>query len=407
MRTLPHTMLTILVLAGATLSPMTAHAATTDAQLIEALQTELDALRARLDRLESDRKVPEVAYQVPATGTAPAAASWTEQIRLKGDFRYRHETIDAESASKRHRQRIRARPAIIADLSDELEVGFGIATGSDDPISTNQTLGDGFSSKSVALDLAYFSWDTPVEGLNWTAGKFKNPLHRTGDNGLLWDSDLRPEGTNLTYKNGPFSATALGLWASESSGDDTFVLGGQGMWKAEIGSDTQLLVGAGYYDFSDTKGRPVLYDGDPRGNSVDAAGNYLYGYEELEIFTELSLNIADIPTRLFANYVQNLDADDYDTGYAVGGTMMFGQGSRPWDLTYIYQDLEADAVLGLFTDSDFIGGGTDGTGHIFRGSYGLTRNVSLGGTLFINERGGNLGTKEDYNRLQLDVEFKY
>ena len=61
----------------------------------------------------------------------------------------------------------------------------------------------------------------------------------------------------------------------------------------------------------------------------------------------------------------------------------------------------------MFTDSDFSGGGTDGTGHIFRGSYGLTRNVSLGGTLFINERGGNLGTKEDYNRLQLDVEFKY
>ena len=72
--------------------------------------------------------------------------------------------------------------------------------------------------------------------------------------------------------------------------------------------------------------------------------------------------------------------------------------------------LGADPFLyfGFFTDSDFIGGGTDGKGHIFRGSYALTKNVSLGGTLFINERGENsTGSPEDYDRLMLDVEFKY
>ncbi|MFB3103355.1 MAG: hypothetical protein ACE1ZA_00380, partial [Pseudomonadales bacterium] len=64
-------------------------------------------------------------------------------------------------------------------------------------------------------------------------------------------------------------------------------------------------------------------------------------------------------------------------------------------------------VLGIVTDSDFIGGGTDGTGHILRGSYGVSNKISLNGTLFINERGGDLGIEEDYDRLQLDVSFKY
>lgn len=384
-----------------------ASAATTEAALIEALTTELAELRARLERLESDRKVPEVAYQTPIAAAPASEPGWEDRLRWKGDFRYRHETSDPEFGSTRHRQRIRARPSLEADLSDSLLVGFGLKTGGQNPVSGNQTLGSGFSSKEIALDLSYFTWETPIDGLTWTAGKFKNPLHRAGDNGLLWDSDLRPEGTNVTYQRGGFSVTGLGLWANESSGEDTFILGAQAGFEAELGDAMRFLIGTGYYDLSDAKGKPVLYDGDPRGNSVDAAGNYIYGYEELEVFTELHFNIADMPTQLFANWVQNLDADDYDTGYAIGGSMRFGGTRQPWEVGYTYQDLEADAVLAMFTDSDFIDGGTDGKGHILKLGYLLTSNVSLGGTLFINERGGNLGEEEDFNRVQLDVQFKY
>ena len=71
------------------------------------------------------------------------------------------------------------------------------------------------------------------------------------------------------------------------------------------------------------------------------------------------------------------------------------------------KDLEADATFALFSESDFIGGGTDGKGHIFRGNYSLTKGIALGGTLFVNERGGNAGESEDFNRLMLDISFKY
>ncbi|MCB1685642.1 MAG: putative porin [Pseudomonadales bacterium] len=395
-------LLGVLLLAGPG-----ARAATTDSALIEALTTELAELRARLERLENNRKVPEVAYQTPATAVPAAGAGWEDRLRWKGDFRYRHETSDPEFSSKRHRQRIRARTSLEADLSDSLRVGFGLITGGQNPVSGNQTLGGGFSSKDIALDLSYVTWETPIDGLTWTAGKFRNPLHRAGDNGLLWDGDLRPEGTNVTFQRGGFSLTGLGLWASESSGKDIFVLGAQAGFEVPLSDTTRFLIGTGYYDLSDTRGRPVLFDGDPRGNSIDAAGNYLYGYEELEVFTELHFDIANMPTELFANWVQNLDADDYDTGYAIGASMRFGNGRQPWKVGYTYQDLEADAVLALFTDSDFMDGGTDGKGHTLKLGYILTSNVSLGGTLFINQRGGNLGEEEDFNRVLFDVQFKY
>lgn len=382
---------------------------TNDADTIAALKIQLEALTARLEAVESREKIRIDTYEAPVTATAaPASASWTDRIKMKGDFRYRHETIDADFADNtRHRNRIRARPALTAKVNDSVEVGFGLATGGEDPTSSNQTLGDSFSSKNIVLDLAYFDWDTQIDGLSITGGKYKNPVHRTGGNGLIWDGDLRPEGMFARYENSGFRFSGLFNWVSESSSKDSLAFGGQADWSTNFG-DNKLLLGAGYYDLTSVKGQEVPLDGDPRGNSVDALNRYLYGYEELELFGEFSFNVGKSATKLFFNYVENLDADEFEQGWAIGGEMNFKQGRRPWKIGYTYQDLEADAVFALFSDSDFIGGGTDGKGHILRGSYGLTKNVSLGGTLFITERGKeNTGVSEDYNRLMLDVAFKY
>jgi hypothetical protein len=212
----------------------------------------------------------------------------------------------------------------------------------------------------------------------------------------------------MNYTWGAFSATAIGLWADESSqDDDSFVLGGQLAWAQALSSRVNLLAGVGYFNYADIEGEPVLFDGNPRGNSVDLAGNYLNGYEELELFAELSFQVADLPVTMIVDYVSNLAADDFDTGYALGGKVSLPTGNGSLQLSYIYQDLEADAVLAMLTDSDFIGGGTDGKGHILRAGYSLTEQITLNGTLFLNERGGNLGEEEDYERLQLDISFKY
>ena len=62
---------------------------------------------------------------------------WYDTLKIDGDFRYRHETIDAEFSSNRHRQRIRARAQLAAEVSDSVDVGLGIASGGDDPVGTS------------------------------------------------------------------------------------------------------------------------------------------------------------------------------------------------------------------------------------------------------------------------------
>ncbi len=64
-------------------------------------------------------------------------------------------------------------------------------------------------------------------------------------------------------------------------------------------------------------------------------------------------------------------------------------------------------MIGTFNDSDFGGGGTDSSGHMIKYKYMLRDAISLGGTLFINEIDRFQGVEHDFNRLQIDLEFKF
>ena len=83
--------------------------------------------------------------------------------------------------------------------------------------------------------------------------------------------------------------------------------------------------------------------------------------------------------------------------------------AKSWSLKYQYRDLESDAVLGLLSDSDFGGGDTGVHGHIFSGKVGVAKNWSLGFTWFIDNRldVGDQGLTRQYDRIQIDTQFKY
>ena len=155
--------------------------------------------------VEEERVVPETVVIVEenqrdleALEERVDAMSWAERLSWKGDFRYRYENIDQEGRDGRNRSRIRARTSLIGQVSDTVEVGVGLATGGDDPVSSNQTIGGGGSSKDVKLDLAYFNW-SGLENTNITGGKFSNFLIRPSKQGLMWDGDWRPErGSKVT-----------------------------------------------------------------------------------------------------------------------------------------------------------------------------------------------------------------
>ena len=70
-------------------------------------------------------------------------------------------------------------------------------------------------------------------------------------------------------------------------------------------------------------------------------------------------------------------------------------------------NIEADAVIATFNDSDFGGGGTDASGHILKGKYAVSKSISLAGTYFVNEIDRFQGAEHDYSRFQLDAQFNF
>lgn len=364
--------------------------------------------------------------QVAANTTRLEKMSWADRIRIEGDFRYRYQNDDVGNPidDSRNRNRIRARSAIIAAVSPELSVGFGLATGSDDPVSTNQTLGGGGSSKQINLDLAYFDWtglaDTSIRG-----GKVKNSFQTVGGSQLQWDGDWRPEGAGIAWSNGAFFAQGLGTYLESDSnrGNSEFAYLLQAGAKAELGP-VALTGGVGYTSI-DAEGKGCYYNESSlvpeadqlcQGNqAVGLPGALVYAndFEVYNVFAQAGFNIADLPVAVFADYVNNSAADDYEQGYIVGAQFGSAKAKGTWQVSYYYEDLESNATLGLLTNSDFGGGGTNGAGSVFSGTYALSDKTNVTATYFLVDRNTdniatiNNGDEVSVDTLQLDLNFKY
>jgi len=403
---------------------------------IQTLREQIEMLTKRLDQLEQqnrqltqqaeagrEQSVAQVEQaveeQVDMAVTEQvdekmAAVSWAERMRWKGDFRYRYENIDEEGKDSRNRSRIRARTHLEADVSPTVEVGFGLATGGDDPVSANQTIGGGGSSKDIKLDLAYFDW-SGLANTNIIGGKYANFLIRPGKKGLRWDGDWRPEGLGLIWDNDRFFAQGLGTWlVGDSKLGTEFAWGLQAGMYLNTGETGKLKFGVGYTVF-DIAGRTPLFGeaDDFYGNSFiftpgpDPVRVFKYDYQNIEAFAEYGFKLGGQSVSLFGNYTVNQDADENDTGYLLGAKYGSAKKKGAWDITYFYEKIEQDSTIGLLSDSDFGGGGTDSKGHVLSGTYAFHNNWNFKATYFINKVALSSGDPKDYERLQLDLAFKF
>lgn len=421
----------IMLLLGTLAIAPTAAAAVSDDDL-EQLREQMALMAQRLDALAAEnvelRQAQALAQtqgqvQTQAVTASANAETWPDRIKLDGDFRYRYESIDAEGSATRERNRIRARTNIKARLADNTEVGFGLATGGEDPVSTNQTLGGGGSSKGVVLNLAYVDWEA-TDGLHLIAGKFKNPLTRVGGQPLLWDGDWTPEGLALKYKRDRYFVNAFGTYLESDSrkSNSSFAWGGQ-FGATGILGDVKLTGGIGYYSV-DTAGKSTSFGdaGDPGdffgntaieagglpcGTTPDASCEYVYDYMLTEVFAEASFDLGDYPVTVFGDFVSNSDASDDDTGWTLGAKFGQSKDRGQMQFTYFYADKGADSMLGVVTDSDFGGGGTDSKGHWLQFNYGVSKSLAIGAQYFINEVDLSTGSKSDYDRLMIDMQWKW
>ena len=356
--------------------------------------------------------------------------SWTDYIKFNGDFRYRVELIADDEKDTRHRHRIRGRLGAIGTIGHGLSVGIQIATGegaghTGDPVSSNQTLSKSFSSKPIWLDLAYAAWHPEfAEGLGLVAGKMKNPFFTVQKSELLWDPDLNPEGIALGYKREfgmfePFIQTG-GFFVEERQEDpESWILGAQAGLKSTFGDGIfHILGGVGYIDYTAIKGNLVYFD------STDSAGNssaevivpdpdpnedpnliYINDYNLVEGFLEIGGKIWKFPWAVFGSIVGNTAASDDGLGWLAGVSFAKCKESLDFCLRYIYREVQKDAVVGAFTDSDFIGGGTDGKGHEWNAGFQIVKGLKFGTTYFYNQKG--LGDTTDFHRAQFDFKLKF
>jgi hypothetical protein len=338
-----------------------------------------------------------------------ASSSWVDRLAFYGDLRLRYEDIDEQGDpdAARDRERGRARIGLKADVSPNVKLIMGLATGGDNPVSRNVTGDGGFTTKEIGIELMYVDWQA-TDDLSVYAGKMKNPLFRAGGVPLIWDGDLNPEGLAASFASGMFFANAGIFSVEERSGqDDSALRAIQGGIKTDIGEFGKITAGLGYFEYTNTIGNEPFYDGNPSGNSVDADGNYLYAYKNTAAFAQFDTKLGDWPFQVYAHYTVNNEVDVEDTAYAFGAKLGSAKKQGSQQASYTFQDIEADSVIGTFNDSDFGGGGTDSSGHMIKYKYMLRDHISVGGTLFINEIDRFQGTAHDFDRLQIDVEFKF
>lgn len=366
-------------------------------------------------------------------GQPNALPDWLDRIKLEGDIRLRYQKdlfdeanappfffnaqgVDIDNTTEdRDRMRIRARLGVLAQITPGLGAGFRISTGNtNDPVSTNQTMGNYQDNYSIVVERAYLKWDHRDRLTVW-GGKMPNPWFGTD---LVWDEDLNFDGVAGSFRPNPrgtlspfFTVGAFPLQEVELSSNDKWLYGAQAGLDWELSTRSRFKLGVAYYDYQNTAGHQNQFGSnllDYTAPQFKQKGNSLFNIDNdgdpattlfalAPEFQELNLTAAwnwqrfdPVHVTLTGDFVKNigfdngeirqrtgLDIEPRTKGYLARLTVGNAQVAElhEWQASLAYKYLERDAVVDAFTDSDFHLGGTNAKGFILGGSYGLARNT--------------------------------
>jgi hypothetical protein len=410
---------------------------------IDTLQTETRLNQRADEKLEKERIDPLHDFA--------RDAEWARRISLGGDLRLRYQAdyFDEDNGAflnpsdpdevmntteDRDRIRARVRLELKAKLVDprsvnvgKVDLGVRVATGNeDDPVSTNETLGDYFNKDSVVFDRYYlrysFKPDMPIWGrvpqFSLTGGRMPNPWFSSD---LVWDDDLNFEGaalglqTDTLAENGWhlfLTGGAFPLQEVELSTDDKWLYAGQLGLGAEPFYGFAFKLAGAYYFFSNISGQvndptapgendfsaPIfqqkgntLIDIDPSDDMLTALAAE---YQVVDLTGEIDFSFFHpVHVILEGTYIKNIgfDQDEVSQRTGIDGVPVEDEGYRAgirlgyptiaqygeWNTSFHYRYLEADAMVDAFTDSDFHMGGTNAKGWIAALELGLYKNVWL------------------------------
>ena len=406
-------------------------------------------------------------------------SGWAQRIRWGGDvrLRYQGDRFDEDNAdildpadpsqlintkTDRNRGRVRVRLAAKADLIGKTEINVGkaeagvrITTGNeDDPVSTNETLGDYSNRDTVVLDRAYLQWKykptLPIREMypqvKLVAGRFANPFYATD---LVWDSDVSFEGAAFNFQTdtlmsnpwrGFLTLAALPLQEEELSEKDKWLYAGQVGVEYNKTMGLSWKFGVSLYNYRNVHGTPndptlpgfydwtapefqqkgnTLIDIDPSASITTALASE---YKLLNLTATLDYDYwYPIHLMLTADYVENIGFDRSEVARRTGNDdiqeetkgyqvkMLVGHPDflafGDWNVSLAYKHLESDATIDAFTDSDFHLGGTNAEGWVLGGGYGLWKNLWLYGRWITSDQIEGPPLAVDTFQLDLNARF--
>lgn len=282
-----------------------------------------DSIKAKIAEARKKAAAEKETFQLPEE------LKWLEHVKFSGDLRVRYQVDKTEEDKQRHRGRYRFRFGVAAQITDNIDLAAGLATGGADPRSTNQTMQDSFATTDIRFDYGYAQY-RPFSWLTLKLGRLKGiPFWIPSD--LLWDTDINPDGGSiqLDYKffekgtrsiSGFFNSGffILDEWSTK---DDPY------MYVCQPGIDFKYdrlsLRGAvAYYGFENVKDN-ILDHSSGTNTRLRSPTRLKYGYDSLAVGAELGyvkpFKVAFIPyVAAIGEYVHNIDPPKDNNGYGIG-----------------------------------------------------------------------------------------
>lgn len=277
--------------------------------------------------------------------------------------------------------------------------------------TSNQTLDDEFNNKNIFIGRIYATYLPKwLPNLEVGAGKFKNTFLHTD---IMWDPDVNPEGAYERYQYKgwgvvqPFVQLGQMVVAENNKTDDAYLMLYQAGADVNLAGGVKWTVAGSFYDWCNLERSDMsIIEGTSAGNTVGPDKKFLYGYKLVEGITFVEFKVANLPLKLWFDYILNTasevpSGDDtaWSTGFLLGKTKQKGD----WALYFKYAEIEPDAVIGAIADGDFYG--ANRKGYKVQGMYQLYDPWQLSLSWFQTD--AMVGPENSENRLQADMIFKF
>ena len=305
-----------------------------------------------------------------------STAALAADVKINGDFGYRFDSVEAGTAPKSEKDRMKVELVLNAKVNDKVTFVTGARTGSAFN-STYDDFGGNAGLKDVGLHLAYVEY-AAMDNVKVRLGKMHQPW--AGSSSLFFDRDIKPEGLAVAFahKSGLFANASSLKIVEGGANDDAKVQSLQVGLKKEVGP-LSLTGAAALHNHRNVVGADVNLQ---------------------QAFGEVGTKFAGLPVTAFVDFMRNDKANADNQALAYGVKVAKGK----WDVSAFHQKVEANAQYGLWHDSDFSGAVGNHKGYGLTAGYKVAKGWKVNAKYFDVERGAN---KEAYKRLLVDLNYMF